>query len=356
MRKVAPNGRTPPCSAMPLSVAVIACSRMPKCIWRASYVPASKSPRSLSCVLFETARSAEPPSKKGTDLAMRVERLARRVARRHRAVARREGRDLLVPTLRQRARLFRRELLGFWCVFALVARPQLVPCRLERGAALDGRAEDGERIVGHEELRVLGPAVEALRAFDLVLAERLAMRLRGVLLVGRAVADVRADADERWPRVGLRRGERAVDGVEVVGVLDGLRVPAVGFVAPAHVLLIECERGGALDGDVVVVVAHDEVAELQMSGQRCGFRRDAFHEIAVAADDVGVVVDDVEAIGVEARPHETFRDREADRVAEALPERSRGALDARRVSVLGMARASSSPTGGIALRSSRLRS
>ena len=50
--------------------------------------------------------------------------------------------------------------------------------------------------VGDEELRVLGPAVGALGEADLLLAERLAVGLGGVLLVRRTVADVAVQNDE----------------------------------------------------------------------------------------------------------------------------------------------------------------
>ena len=55
--------------------------------------------------------------------------------------------------------------------------------------------------VRHEELRVFRPAVAALRQTDFFLAERLAVRRAGVLLVRRAVADVAVDDDQRRPVV-----------------------------------------------------------------------------------------------------------------------------------------------------------
>ena len=42
----------------------------------------------------------------------------------------------------------------------------------------------------------------------------------------------------------------------------------------------------------IVVVQTDQLAELQMAGERGGFRRDAFHQVAVADDRVGEVIDD----------------------------------------------------------------
>ena len=71
-----------------------------------------------------------------------------------------------------------------------------------------------------------------------------------------------------------------------------------------------------------------------MAGQRNRLVADAFHQAAVAGDDVGVVVDDVVA---EPRVQQTLRQRHADGVGEALAERTGRRLDAGGVPVLGMA-------------------
>src|SRR5258708_7864197 len=81
---------------------------------------------------------------------------------------------------------------------------------------------------GHEELRVLRPAVRALGEADLFRTERLAVRGAGVLLVRRAVADVAVDDDEGRPIVRpLEGSEGALEHVEVVRIADADDVPAV---------------------------------------------------------------------------------------------------------------------------------
>ena len=58
--------------------------------------------------------------------------------------------------------------------------------------------------VGDQELGIGGPAVEFLGQADFVFAQRLAVGLVGVLLVGRAIADVAADDDHRRLVVGAQ--------------------------------------------------------------------------------------------------------------------------------------------------------
>src|SRR6185312_10592783 len=122
-------------------------------------------------------------------------------------------------------------------------------------------------------------------------------RLVAVLL-GRAVADVGAHQDQGRPRgVRHRIVQGLVDGGDVVAVvhLDGL--PAVRLEAPGAILG-EGDVGAGGQGDVVVVVQAHQLAELEMAGQRGRFGGDAFHQVAVADDGPGAVVDHGVAVAV----------------------------------------------------------
>ncbi len=162
------------------------------------------------------------------------------------------------------------------------------------------------------------------------------MRLGGVVLVGTSVTDVRANDDQRRPRrLGLRRLDRTIQGGEIIDVRDVLHVPAIGL-KPGTGIVAEGERGVALDRDVVVVVEADQLAELRVSGERGGFVGDAFHHVAVAGDEVDVMVYDL-LVAVEHRPHVRLGHRHANRVANPLAQRSSRRLDAGSVAELGMA-------------------
>ena len=119
-------------------------------------------------------------------------------------------------------------------------RPRIAPIQSLaqlRAARADARCEVLAHAVGHEELRVLRPAVEALRRADLLFAQRLAVRGVRVLLVRRAVADVAVDDDQRRPAGRLlERRERALEHLQIVGVADARDVPAVADEARGHVL------------------------------------------------------------------------------------------------------------------------
>ena len=94
----------------------------------------------------------------------------------------------------------------------------------------------------------------------------------------------------------------------------------------------------AVDRDAVVVVEADQLAELLRARERARLVRDALHEAAVAAEEIGVVIDDRRLGAVELRRERALRERHADRVRDALAERPGRRLDARRHADLGVAR------------------
>ena len=172
------------------------------------------------------------------------------------------------------------------------------------------------------------------------------MRFGGVGLVGRAVADHRLHDDHgRLVGHGLRLLDGLAEAVQVVHVGYVLHMPAVRLEALAHVFA-ERQVGVAVDGDGVVVVEIDQLAQLEEARDGGGFGGHAFHEVAVGAEGVGIVVHDVVAGLVEALGQPALGQGHAHAVAEALAQRPGGGLDAGSVAVLGVARRRASPTGG----------
>ena len=69
---------------------------------------------------------------------------------------------------------------------------------------------------------------------------------------------------------------------------------------------------------MIVVVQVNQLAELQMAGQRCGFRGDALHQVAVAHDPIGMMIDDLKAWAVVARGQVRLCYRHTHAVTEPL--------------------------------------
>ncbi len=115
-----------------------------------------------------------------------------------------------------------------------------------------------------------------------------------------------------------------------------LGVPAVGGESRSGIIA-EGQRRVAFDRDVVVVVETDQLAELVVAGEGSRLVRDAFHHVAIAGDEVDVVIEDC-LVAVEYRGHVRFSDSHSNRIADSLPEWASRRLDAGGVAVLGVAR------------------
>ena len=168
------------------------------------------------------------------------------------------------------------------------------------------------------------------------------MGLRVVRELRRRVADVAAEHQHGRPVLdGHGPSEGRLEGVAVVGDLtEVLGVPPVGLEA-LDVVVADRQVGVAVDRDVVVVEHDAQVAQAQVTGQRRGLVAQALHEVAVAREHEGVVVDHV---GTEAGAQVALGDGHPDRVAEALTERAGRHLDARGAVVgLGVARGVAAP-------------
>jgi hypothetical protein len=254
-----------------------------------------------------------------------------------------ETRQRLVPAVAQLARPRKVPVRGHLRERLAPLLEVVVPARLRSRAVLVQRhvlvhaLVDPEVPVGIEAHHFLGRA-------HLVLAERRAVRLGGVDRVRRRVGDVRADRDQRRALVFIARLlQRRLQRVHVLGVLHALHMPALRGHPRGVALAVEGQRRGAIDRDVVVVVAHDQLAQRELPSDRGRFLAEPLHQVAVRADHIGVVVDDLLPRPVEALRQEALGDRHAHRVREALPQRAGGDLDPRRVPALWVPRRARAP-------------
>ena len=82
------------------------------------------------------------------------------------------------------------------------------------------------------------------------------------------------------------------------------------------------------NGDLVVIIHHDEVTELQMARQAGSLARDTLHGTSIPKESVGVVVYDVEAGLVELGGGVCLSDGQTDRICESLTKRTSRHFDA----------------------------
>src|SRR6185312_1550803 len=128
----------------------------------------------------------------------------------------------------------------------------------------------------------------------------------------------------------------------MVAVGNRADVPAIRLEA-ACAILGESEIGSSRKRHMVVIIEVDQLAELQMAGERSRLRGDALHQVAVADDPVCEMIDDFGAGAIVACGQVRFGHRQTYAIAEALTERARGRLDARRNATLRVPRRHTPP-------------
>ena len=126
------------------------------------------------------------------------------------------------------------------------------------------------------------------------------MRTRCVALVRRRIPNDGAYADEARTVVCKCRFGRPDQRRKIAPIVDAFGMPTIRREARPHVLA-EAQVRPAVDRDLVVVPKDDELAKLQVTCDRRGLRRHAFHDVAVGRDDPGAVIEERVACGC-ARP------------------------------------------------------
>ncbi len=222
----------------------------------------------------------------------------------------------------------------------------LLPRLAGLAAPASGGPVEVEHVVGHPERLVGRQAQDLLGGPHLVVAQRVAVGVGGVGEVGGGPPDVAAqDQQRRGLVVGRGPPQRGLEPVDVVRHLAELvDVPPVALEALDHVVG-QRELGLAVDADVVVVVDVDEPTEPQVAGEGGGLVADALHQVAVAADHVGVVV---AHLGAEPGPEPALGHAQAHGVGEPLAQRPGGDLDSRGVVDLGVPRGLRAPLPEVA--------
>ena len=217
----------------------------------------------------------------------------------------------------------------------LMARLDRAPIRLLLG---DTAIEIIAHVIGNMEGRLLGPPHGLLGAGRLLRSQGRAV---GLVLACHARAPASDhcpqndqagtidDAARRFQTLAQLRHRLPVDGP--------LHMPALGLEARGDVFT-EGEFGPPVDGDPVVIVNEDQVAETQVARQGGRFTGDPLHHVAIAHHPIDEMFAGARTAGTpEMAPGHARRKRHPHRVGETLAQGAGGGLDPGRHAVFGMA-------------------
>ena len=182
------------------------------------------------------------------------------------------------------------------------------------------------------------PAQSLAHQCDFFSTQWRAVTLFFALFVGRTKTDHGFAADDGG-LVGLGASgfDGGLDGGAVVTVNGGDDMPAVGFKTLGGVVG-EPTFYFTVDGNAIVVVERNQLAQTQSARQGASFVGDTFHQAAIAHKGVSVVIDDIVVIAVELVGQNLLGQCHTHGVGDALTQRAGGGLNARRVAVLRVAR------------------
>src|SRR5262249_1560491 len=129
--------------------------------------------------------------------------------------------------------------------------------------------------------------------------------------------------------------ESLLDALEVVCVTDTQDVPTVSQKSRLDILG-ESDARLTLDRNVIVIVDPAEVIETQVADERRCFRRNSFHQAAIAADGINVVIKDIKARAVVTMSEPLLGNCHSHTRGDALPKRAGRRLHSRNPMVLRM--------------------
>lgn len=114
-------------------------------------------------------------------------------------------------------------------------------------------------------------------------------------------------------------------------------MPAVGLVSLDNILS-EGAVGVTINGNVVVIVDADEVAELKVAGKRGSLAGDTLHQATVTEEAVCVVVNNVKPRLVEGGGSVSLGHGQTNSIAHTLTKRASGDLNSGGIMGLRVAR------------------
>ena len=236
--------------------------------------------------------------------------------------------QLPVPPLRQCPGQVLLEPLGLIGVGPSVRLQPGLPLLVVPPAPVLGLAEVAQGLVGDGEGLLVGPAQALPGQPHLLLAQGLPVDRAGARLVGAPVADDGGADDEAGPLpLRLGRPDGGVHGCGIEAVDGPGHMPAVGPEALAHVFG-EGDVSIALDGDAVVVVEVDELAQAQGARQRRRLGGDPLLQVSVGDEGVGEVVDELVVRPVVVGGEPPLGHGQANPIGEPLAQGPRGRLHA----------------------------
>lgn len=234
----------------------------------------------------------------------------------------------LLPSLGKGTGLSTLEVSSLGAVLLGVLLQKLVPLLLEGGTLGALLAVLLGDTLGNNEGLLWVEAELLLNLDDIILLQRGTVDTTGSLEL-RAEADGCAQLDHRWLVLdSLASLDGSLYRLQiVVSVADGQGVPSVCLHTLVDILS-EGTVGVTVNGDVVVIVDGNQVAQLQVTGEGSSLAGNTLHVASITHEDICVVVNKLESGLVELSSSVLLGNGKTNSVSKTLAERASGDLNA----------------------------
>ena len=182
------------------------------------------------------------------------------------------------------------------------------------------------------------PAQIFLEGLDIINAERFAMCAGFTLFCRAAVTNLRLNRDEgRMFFVSLGRFNSFANSFQIIAIFYSQRLETESLHTFFHIFR-EGNIRAAFDGNLIGIIKHNQFGEAERTSQREGFRRNAFHHAAIAAQSKGIMVNHIIARLVEFCSQMSFCHRHTYSHTHACPQRAGRGFNTYRVTIFRMPR------------------
>lgn len=241
-------------------------------------------------------------------------------------------------------------LLG---VLRSVLLEEVVPLLLLGGTLSGVLVVEVIDLLGNDEGLFRVEAKQRLDALAVVSLERVSVDTTGALEFGSETNGC-GKLDHGWlvcDFLGLL--DSSLDASQVsVTFLDPLNVPAIGFESLRNILsesnlsvaiyeqsvkqFSSSRRRKLTNGDMVIIINTDQIAQLKMASSASSLASDTFHSTAITKDAVCVVIKEVVSRLVKDGTGVSLSDGQTDGIGETLTEGTGGDFDTGSIMSLGV--------------------
>ena len=141
--------------------------------------------------------------------------------------------------------------------------------------------------------------------------------------------------DRRFSRFILGSLNSSTDFIGIVSVHICHHVPTIAFKALRNIFG-KPTINFTVNGNIIIIIQNNQFTQSQCTRQRTSFMRYAFHQTAIAQENISMMIHNIQTILIEFGSKHFLCQRHTNRIGNALSQWPCGGFNTVRVAVLGV--------------------